>query len=502
MNDAKPISIAPYLDVIYRHRVMAVCVLVLGLGTTLCLLLMLHNVYRSTAVIVIEPAQVSSDYVEADSQGARGQNVNVSDQLEALAHQAFSQARLETLIRKFGLYNVNAHPGQSLDTKVKNMERHIDLVVPQDAILYESAHSEQEQPNILTLSFEYSDAKNAQLVTQELADSYINEGYNERIQRAKDATAFLAAQVARSSADLGVKTRQIQDLERRYEGSLPEELEPNLAEMGRLQNQLSLINQQIATQHLTPIAGGQAVASTPEQELAALQLKLNALHAEYSDEYPDVIQVKEQIADLKQQIRQSRAEGTETVPAKGAGHDDDELVSAQGGLERQAAMLSGQIGSLNARIAATPLHAQELDALKRDYDASETEYHNLLKKQLAAQLRETLDERHQDERLRVLEAANMPKAPVRPNQAATVILGIIFSLVAAVGLPFALYFTDTSFKEPAEVQSEYGLSVVAMIPMIELPAERRLAVFRAAVASSLGMLVIAAAIWSYANLVF
>jgi len=58
-------------------------------------------------------------------------------------------------------------------------------------------------------------------------------------------------------------------------------------------------------------------------------------------------------------------------------------------------MLSAQIGSLNAKIAATPVHGQELDVLKRDYDALDTEYHSLLKKQLAAQLRETLEKRHQ-----------------------------------------------------------------------------------------------------------
>jgi polysaccharide biosynthesis transport protein len=504
MNDAKPISIAPYLDVVYRHRVMAICVLLLGLGTTLCLLVMLPNIYQSSAVIVIEPAQVSADYVEADGQSARPQNVNVADQLEALEHQAFSQARLEELIRKFGLYNVNAHPGQVLDLKVKNMERHIDLIVPQNAILYESAHSQTDTPSVLKLSFEYSDAKTAQLVTQELANSYIDEGYNERIQRAKDATGFLAAQVARANSELADKSKQLHDVERRYEGSLPEELEPNLAELGRLQNQLSLINQQIATQRMNPMAAGQTVASTPEQELQALELKLAALHAEYSDEYPDVIQVKEQIADLKQQIRQSDAEGAETAPAKVAAHhgDGDEAAAGHGGLERQADMLSAQIGALNARIAATPLHGQELDALKRDYDASETEYHNLLKKQLSAQLRETLEERHQDERLRLLEAANMPKAPSRPNRIATVILGVIFSMAAAVGLPFAVYFTDTSFKEPAELQSEYGISVVAMIPKIEMPAARRMAALRAVCASSVGMLVIAAAIWTYANLVF
>jgi capsular polysaccharide biosynthesis protein len=165
-------------------------------------------------------------------------------------------------------------------------------------------------------------------------------------------------------------------------------------------------------------------------------------------------------------------------------------------------MLSAQMESLNARIAVTPVHGQELDALKRDYDALDTEYHNLLKKQLGAQLQLTLEERHQDERLRLLEDANLPKAPIRPNRIAIGLLGIVFSLIAALSLPFGLYFTDTSFKEPSELLSEFQIPVVAMIPVIEAPFERRNATLRAILASSAGMLLVAATIWAYANMVF
>src|ERR1017187_2792146 len=269
MNDAKPISIAPYLDIIYRHRLMAVCVFALGFGTTLCLMLMLPNVYRSTAVMVIEPPQVSPDYVDVGNPPVLGQNVDVADQLEALAHKAFSQARLEELIQKFGLYDFR--PVEPLDTTVRYMRRHIDLVVPQDAILYETARSPkeapQEVPDVLKISFEYPNPKIAQRVTEQLANNYIDEGYWERIQRAEDATRFLTAQSARANAELVAKGKQVQDLERRYAGSLPAELEPNMAELGRLQNQLSIINQQLTTQRLTPMAGGQPVALTLEQEL-------------------------------------------------------------------------------------------------------------------------------------------------------------------------------------------------------------------------------------------
>jgi uncharacterized protein involved in exopolysaccharide biosynthesis len=218
-------------------------------------------------------------------------------------------------------------------------------------------------------------------VTAQLANDYIDEGYRQRIQRAEDATSFLSAQVARASVAVIAKSKQVQELQRRYQGSLPEELEPNLAELGRLQNQLSIINQQLTAERLTPMAGGQPVALTPEQELPRLELQLAALRAEYSDEYPDVSQLKQQIADLKQQVRQK------TPSASGSGRVG--YGSALASLERQAEMISAQIASLNQRVAATSVHGQELDALKRDYDASDTEYHGLLKKQLSAQLRET-----------------------------------------------------------------------------------------------------------------
>jgi polysaccharide biosynthesis transport protein len=492
VNDAKPISVAPYLDVIYRHRLIAVCVLALGLGTTLCLMVMLPDMYRSTAVLVVEPAQISSDYIEVGNSPARPQNANVADELEALAHQAFSQARLEELIRKLGLYH--ARPNQPLEGKVEYMRRHIDLVVPQDAILYEAAPPRQESPDVLKISFEYWDRSIAQEVTAQLANDYIDEGYRQRIQRAEDATSFLSAQVARASVAVIAKSKQVQELQRRYQGSLPEELEPNLAELGRLQNQLSIINQQLTAERLTPMAGGQPVALTPEQELPRLELQLAALRAEYSDEYPDVSQLKQQIADLKQQVRQK------TPSASGSGRVG--YGSALASLERQAEMISAQIASLNQRVAATSVHGQELDALKRDYDASDTEYHGLLKKQLSAQLRETLEKRHKDERLRLLEGADLPKEPIWPNRIAIGVFGVVFSFIGALGLPFGLYFTDTSFKEPAELQSEYGLSVIATIPAIKAPADRRATVIRAAFVSSAGMLLIAAAIWTFGNMVF
>ena len=463
-----------------------------GISTTLSLTLMLHNVYRSTAVIVIDPPQVSSGYVT--DAGKPRDSLSVADQLEALEYRAFNQERREELIRKYGLYGYG--PGKPIEPRVALMKSKIDLVVPQDTIVYESARPGNRAPDVLNISYEYDDPVIAQSVTQELADSYVDEGYRERIERAHDATRFLSSQAGEARSRLDAKDSEIKELERQYEGSLPEELGPNLAELARLQDQLSMIDQQMLTERVAPRTSEAGVATSPQQELTMLQLRLNQLHLEYSDEYPDVVQLKQEIADLKGRI-DSEAAGAASAPASGS-----EVSLGQSRLERESEIDAAKIEALKSRIAITPIHGQELAALQHDYDSLAAEYHGLFNKAITAQLDENLEKRHQDERLRVLQPASLPRQPIRPHRLTTGIVGLFLSALAAVALPFGLYFTDTSFKDIEELQNELSIPVIAAIPIIPMPAERRLAVTRAIVASSVGILVTTGAIWAYTHNVF
>jgi succinoglycan biosynthesis transport protein ExoP len=494
MKDSKPISIAPYFDIIYRHRYGAFGVFAVGMAATISLAVMLHAAYESTAMILIEPAQIAADYVSIDAAKASA-NLSVADQLEALAYKAFSQERLEQLIRKFGLYGYQ--PGNPLEPRINRLQSKLHLVVPQDTIVYETGRPGDRAPGVLKISFEYDDRIIAQRVTQELADTYVEEGYRERIRRTDDAVRFLTGQVAQVDARLEAKDSQIKQLEQRYEGSLPQELEPNLAELARLQDQLSMINQELTTEHVIPLAAGPTLATSPAQELTMLELKLTQLRSEYRDEYPDVIVLKKQIRDLRAQIRSETSSGGKETSESG-----DNIGAGFPRLEQEAAGLTVQIEGLKARIAITPVHQQELEGLQRDYDAIASEYHGLLNKKLAAQLNESLEKRHQEERLQLLEPASLPRKPIRPNRGSVGLLGFCFSAAAALGLPFGLYFTDTSFKEPEELQNEFSLPVLAAIPMIELAGDSRIAILRTLAASSTGILVAVAAIWAYTHHLF
>src|ERR1017187_8334948 len=122
-NQQQPLHLSPYLDIIHRHRRVSVCVVAVGIATTIFLVALLPNQYKSSATIMIEAPQVAPAYVNMSSASAssKDQPANVADQLEAIAHTAFTQPRLEELINKYGLYHRRS--GQATQSIVNYMRK-------------------------------------------------------------------------------------------------------------------------------------------------------------------------------------------------------------------------------------------------------------------------------------------------------------------------------------------------------------------------------------------
>jgi uncharacterized protein involved in exopolysaccharide biosynthesis len=63
MNERQIISLRPYVDVLYRHRVSFLCALAVGLSLTAYALVMLPQGYRSSALLLEEPPEVAPSYI-------------------------------------------------------------------------------------------------------------------------------------------------------------------------------------------------------------------------------------------------------------------------------------------------------------------------------------------------------------------------------------------------------------------------------------------------------
>jgi len=72
MSGLQPFDLRPYVDIIHRHRLSALCTLLLGLATTMSLLLLLPDIYRSTELLVVQMPEVSpSDLEQSPGYGSR-----------------------------------------------------------------------------------------------------------------------------------------------------------------------------------------------------------------------------------------------------------------------------------------------------------------------------------------------------------------------------------------------------------------------------------------------
>lgn len=481
MNEQQQIlSLKPYVDILYRHRIGSGCVGVIGFAITLCLAGILPNVYRSSTSVLIEPQEVSPSYVTAPAA------VDMLNRVKILGAEVLSRTQLEQTIRELGLYPRQLAAHGPMDELVDYMRRHI-------TIDFGDPNNREERINSFTISFEYATPVLAQSAAAHLADGFINEDLRERSGQALAASQFLQDQVISARSKLDEKTKQIETYKTRYAGSLPEDLELNLQQLDRLQDQLAA-----ATREMSVV---QRVS--PETRLRQLETRLTAMRAEYSDAYPDVRILQDQIAALKKAQAQEDAEA--------AAKPDSSQTTGESGLPSQRQLqtetdnLRAAIAELRHRIAAAPAREQELGTLNRDYQILAENYEQLLHKQLQAQTSARLEEREEGGRLRVLDAARLPLKPERPDRIGIAVIGTLMSLAAALALPFGMYFTDTSFKEPDELSREFGLPVLVTIPLVDaLPVrqQRRWLAFRAVGLSLATMLLSATAIWVYATRVF
>jgi tyrosine-protein kinase Etk/Wzc len=112
--------------------------------------------------------------------------------------------------------------------------------------------------------------------------------------------------------------------------------------------------------------------------------------------------------------------------------------------------------------ASLPEKEMELNRLVRAYQVNEQVYTMLLEKLQEAKINEAM--RTAD--IRIVDYALVPKAPVSPNYAKNIIVGVLLGIFLGVGVAYALEFADTSLNTVEEVERRLGRPVVGIIPRI------------------------------------
>jgi polysaccharide chain length determinant protein (PEP-CTERM system associated) len=337
-------------------------------------------------------------------------------------------------------------------------------------------------------------ARMAQQVCTAVTSMFIEENLRQRQIHSQGTTEFLMNQLAEAKANLDEQDAKLAAFKSHYLGSLPDQAQMNLNLLSNMTSQLDAATQALAraqqekflaesmlTQQIAAWQATQTGRSpeTLEQQLTALQTQLATLQSRYTDDYPDVIKVKNDIAALKKQIAGSEAQKSGTEPAKAQKntlepsqvaqlraqvHNLDQVIAEKA---REQEQIKQQIKLYQDRVQSTPAVEQQFKELTRGYQTALDSYNELEKKRNDSAMAAELERKQQGEQFRVLDPANLPDKPSFPNRPLFAAGGLGGGLALGLGIAFLLEMKDSSLKTERDVEFALRLPVLAMIPEIE-----------------------------------
>ncbi len=398
MSNQTFINVGPYWDVIHRHRASFYSTLVLGLVITALAIVAIPKEYTSSVVLEVWHADIQQNLIGAEPETGPATN-HLESRLEALSEETITHDHLAELISKHGLYLRDGKPAPGA---LGRMAEAISITIPETVLQSKTPNRWQKllPPDAVAISFQYRDPAKAQVVANDLANIMIDE-YRKELQRHNAETIkLLSSELDETRGKLAETQSQIKVLKEKYRGSLPQDLSDNVKALEALQLQLERSMQ--TADNKTDASGAASTDSpkpnTPEGSLAALKTKLAALKAQYSDEYPEVIETKAQIAILEKEVAQPGKQPVVAPPRDSA-----------------AGMIQQQVANYQKAIAETPAHEEAVAAVNRDYAILSSRYNDLSNLFFEARADEAVLESGQGERLQVLQPAGLPDQSILPE---------------------------------------------------------------------------------------
>ena len=485
----RELTLADYIAMVRRRWVLLLVLTLVGPVLAYGVSRFLPNRYKSQTLVLEEPPSVPSAIVPQIDV------TSINQRLASMQQQILSRSRLEPVIRQFGLYPEDVNK-KSMDALVARLQQVVEVTPVQP--MAETAN--KDLPGFY-VSVTLDNARTAQGVCTAITSMFIEENLGIQQQHSEQTTEFLSQQLAEAKADLDAQDAKLAAFKSRYIGSLPDDEQTNLNLLTGLTTQLDAANQALgraqqdksfAESMLTQqIAAWQAAQGshnpeTLEQQLAALQAQLANLQASYTDDYPDVIKAKADIAAVEKKIAESEnvksttdqaaaqkstVEPVEITQWRAQVHTAEQVIAEKTKEEEQ---IKQQIKLYQSRVQSSPMVEQQYKELTRGYQTALDSYNDLLKKRDASAMSQSLNQQQQGEQFRVLDPANLPDKPSYPNRPLFALGGLGGGLALGLGIVFLQEMQDTSLKTERDVEFALRLPVLALIPAIEPVTSKKL----------------------------
>ncbi|MBW8753132.1 MAG: chain-length determining protein [Sphingomonadales bacterium] len=460
---------------------------------------MVPNTYESKARI----------FIQLDDALAEQVGIGVADKkrdIERIRQTLTSAVNLEKVVRSTRLGDAVTSP-KDMEGAVLKLGKQITVVSTQDNVFEITAKSNESAMS------EAQNAKLAQEVAQKMIDIFREENLSGGRGEMTETLQFVNGQLAQREKELEAAEQRRQA----FEAQNPDMVRGGMSGVQRLeaartemrgidadlagaQSALAAINGQLAgTPATLPGAPG---TGGPKSSLAQAQADLANMRARgLTDNHPDVISVRNQIAQLRVAAQGDNGmTGGVPNPAYSSLQSikADREASVQALLARRAA-IQADVAQLTSRQINDPEIAAEAQRIGRDYDVLRQQYDKLLQDREELRLRGEVKTEREAVKFEVVDPPTTPRAPVAPNRPLLLLGVLVVGIGAGVGAAFALGQLRATFATTAKLEKATGLPVLGAISRTLTEAaqtarKRQLKLFFAGVGALGGLFVLLMAV--------
>ena len=480
MDQDKAIKIEDIIKIVKRRRWALTVPALAVFFLSVVIIIVWTPVYRSTSTILIEEQDVSRDYVISIMTSYADQR------LQTINQRIMSASRLLEIINRFNLYQ-DKRDRWTTEEIVENMRK---KDIKFETITADVIDPRTGRPATATIAFTVSyEGKNplvVQQVANVLASLYLEENIKVVDQQTAGTTNFLEEEMKSVHSKLTELEKEIAAYKERNPRALPELMQFNLQVLDSSDKYYDQLNDQLRTLReresylQTELATMMPDTKNQDKDrLKELRVELVRLRARFSDEYPDVIKTKAEIAELEKRLeptgsKQAVAEKPDNpayvaLAAQLAGVQA-EIKSAQ----RQIENLAKKRDDYRRRLEISPRVEEGYKKLMVERNNTQAKYDDLMKKFMEAKVAHGLEKGQMGERFTLIDPAKLPEKPVRPNRPVILLIGLILGIGVGVGTAALQESTDRSAHRSEDLTVAFPFPVLAEIPeIITLQDEQR-----------------------------
>lgn len=480
-----------YLGLVLRQRWWIIIPFCLSMVLGIFLSLWLPPTYEASTLILVEPQRVPTTYVTPTV------STDIDARISTISQQILSRSNLEKIINDFKLFSDGPQRDMFMEDKLDSLRRQIKVEVTRA----------RQTSDAFTIIFRGSDPQKTMNIANALASHFIDANLKIREEQASGTSSFLESELETMKRKLEELEGQLSAFRNKYMGELPEQLESNLRLLGTLESQLSnrqerlrdersrlmiVMNEidqvQRESQAIRRAAASDKKPSEGAATLAQLREQLAAMRATYTERHPDVVRLKQRIAELEAgEAGKSAGSGaaeaqSDPRPLPAAVYPAlrertakrMEIEASINNLQADINQINQQIREYRLRIERTPQREEELLSLKRDYENVQKTYSSLLNRKMESDIALSMEKKKKGEQFRILDYAKLPERPVSPDIRRFFAMFSLGGLAIGAGLIFLIDSINGTFRRPDEIESLLGVRVLATIPKIHHAREKLL----------------------------